>query len=44
MIEKIYYYLEHDKEREKCARAGQKRTLKYHTYQERVKEIIKYLK
>jgi len=44
MIEKIDYYLEHDKEREKIARAGQKRTLKYHTYQERVKEIIKYLK
>ena len=42
--EKIDYYLEHDKEREKIARAGQRRTLKNHTYKNRVKEIIKIIK
>jgi len=42
--EKIDYYLEHDKEREKIARAGQRRTLRDHTYKNRVKDIIKIIK
>ena len=40
---KINYYLKHDKEREKIARAGQIRTLKDHTYSKRVEKIIKTL-
>lgn len=37
LSEKINYYSQHDKEREKIAQAGQKRTLKDHTYQVRAK-------
>jgi hypothetical protein len=48
LAEKINYYLAHDNEREKIARAGQQRTLKDHTYEIRIKELIsilnKYLK
>jgi len=44
LIKKINYYLEHDDERKKIARAGQVRTLNDHTYQSRVKEIIKIIK
>ena len=44
LTEKIDYYLEHDKEREKIARAGQRRTLRDHTYKNRVKDIIKIIK
>jgi spore maturation protein CgeB len=31
-VEMVQYYLEHDKEREALARAGQQRTLWDHTY------------
>jgi spore maturation protein CgeB len=43
LIEKVNYLLENDKEREKIAEAGQKRTLKEHTYQNRMKELLKIL-
>jgi hypothetical protein len=43
-VEKIQYYLEHDKEREAIARAGQKRTLKEHTYFHRMKELKEIIK
>jgi spore maturation protein CgeB len=39
-IEKIYYYLEHDKEREQIALAGQKRTLHENTYFQRMQELL----
>lgn len=39
-VEKVKYYLEHDKEREMIARAGQERTLKDHTFENRMKELI----
>lgn len=41
MIEKIRYYLEHDDERERIARAGQKAVLRDHTYQARCNEILR---
>lgn len=38
--ELIQYYLEHDKEREAIARAGQERTLKDHIYFKRMEELV----
>lgn len=43
LTDKIKYFLEHEKEREDIAKAGQKRTLKEHTYSERMKELIRIL-
>ncbi len=40
MREKIEYYLEHGDEREKIARAGHQRTIKEHTYDHRVRQIM----
>jgi hypothetical protein len=39
-IELVKYYLEHDKEREAIAKAGQERTLREHTYYNRMKELV----
>ncbi len=39
LINKIKYYLSHPKEREKIAKEGQKRTLKDHTYEVRMREL-----
>jgi len=41
--ELIQYYLEHDKEREAIARAGQERTLREHTYYQRMQELVDVL-
>jgi len=43
MIEKIKYYLGHNKEREAVARAGHKRTLQEHTYEKRFNDIFKIM-
>ncbi|OGQ92975.1 MAG: hypothetical protein A2253_08340 [Deltaproteobacteria bacterium RIFOXYA2_FULL_55_11] len=37
--ELVRYFLEHDNEREAIARAGQKRTLREHTYYQRMQEL-----
>jgi len=38
--ELIAFYLEHENERRAIARAGQERTLRDHTYQQRMKELV----
>jgi glycosyltransferase involved in cell wall biosynthesis len=43
LIEKVNYLLENDDERMKIAKSGQKRTLKEHTYQNRMKELLEIL-
>jgi len=43
LAEKIKYYLTHEDERKKIAQAGQQRTLKDHTYEIRMKELIEIL-
>lgn len=40
LIKKVQYYLTHEKERLKIAKAGQKRTLRDHTYKKRMEELI----
>ena len=46
-VEKVEYYLTHDDEREAIARAGQQRTLRDHTFRQRMQElegiVLKYL-
>jgi hypothetical protein len=39
-VEKIQYYLEHEDERAEIARAGQQRTLRDHTYYQRMQELV----
>jgi spore maturation protein CgeB len=39
----IHYYLEHDTERETIARAGQERTLREHTYYQRMRELDNFV-
>jgi len=38
--EMIRYYLEHEEEREQIARAGQQRTLRDHTYYQRMQDLV----
>jgi glycosyltransferase involved in cell wall biosynthesis len=44
LIEKVKYYLKHDKEKQKIAKAGQKRTLEDHAYGVRMKRLDEILK
>ena len=43
-IELIKYYLEHEKERETIASAGQRRTLMEHSYSNRMQEFLEIIK
>lgn len=43
LVNKIQYYLSHENERKKIALAGQKRTLRKHTYANRMKELVAIL-
>jgi len=42
LIEKINYYLKYEDDRERIAAAGYQRTLRDHTYEKRVKDILAY--
>ncbi len=42
-VELIRYYLQHDREREAIAQAGQRRTLREHTYEARMAELHEIL-
>lgn len=44
LLEKVQFYLAHDSARAEIALAGQKRTLKEHTYKARMQELDKILK
>ena len=43
MIDKIEYYLSHDKERRDIAANGLRKTLKNHTYEHRLKLMLEYI-
>ena len=43
-IELLSYYLNHDEERESIARAGQQRTLRDHTYYQRMGELVEIVR
>lgn len=44
LLDKINYYLKHDDEREKIAKAGQRRTIKDHNYSNSMIELVKIIK
>jgi spore maturation protein CgeB len=39
-VETIHYYLEHEAERDRVARAGHERTLREHTYRQRMAQLV----
>jgi len=43
LFNKVKYYLENNSQREKIAKAGYKRQNKNHTYEKRIKEMIKII-
>ena len=43
LVDKVGYYLKHDKIREKIARNGYEKVRKYHSYDERINQMIHYL-
>jgi len=43
LIDKIRYYLEHERERKEIAKRGQKKVLQEHTYYHRCKQIVEKL-
>jgi spore maturation protein CgeB len=43
LAEKVRHYLAHEDERSAVARAGQERTLREHTYAERMRELVAIL-
>lgn len=43
LIEKVEYYLSHEEERKKIAKAGQERTLRDHAWENRMKKLLEYV-
>ena len=44
MVEKAHYYIKHDREREKIAKAGYQQFIHNHTYEHRVQKILDIVK
>ena len=44
MVEKAKYYLEHEEEREKIAKAGYEEFIAKHTYRHRIEKILDIIK
>ena len=44
MLNKIDYYLTHDKERTEIAVNGYNRTVEYNSFENRIREIVSYIK
>lgn len=43
LLEKVDYYLSHDKEREQIARAGHAKVMKYYTYEKKVRNLFAWI-
>jgi spore maturation protein CgeB len=43
LVERVEHFLEHEDERAAIARAGQERTLREHTYEQRMRELLEIL-
>ena len=43
LVEKVEYYLSHDKEREAIAAAGQKKVLECYTYEKKLKQLFDWV-
>ena len=43
LTKKLRYYLAHENERKSIAQKGQERTLKEHTYEKRMRELVRIL-
>ena len=42
-MEKVNYYLEHDRERERIARAGHDKVIKRFTYEKKIRELLEWI-
>jgi spore maturation protein CgeB len=42
LVERVKYYLEHPEQRDECARAGYHRTMRDHTYDLRMRELVEF--
>lgn len=43
MIEKAHYYIEHEEERERIAKAGQEAVLSAHTFEHRARQVLQHV-
>ena len=43
LVDKVAYYLKHDREREKIAKAGREKVLKCYTYERKLKQLMEWV-
>lgn len=43
LLEKVEYYLQHDKEREQIARAGHDKVLDHYTYEKKLEKLLSWV-